>query len=307
MNPPPEQNLFEEVALLKGMVPAFVEKDWHVTQVISLLAELDQPNFAVVFAGGTALAKAHHLLQRFSEDIDFRVRVAPSGQSRKTLSAFKRTVVAALRQGGFALADEQIKAGDGNRFIAIELAYPSYFAQPEALRPHIQVELTVSAPALPCLDRAVSSFINELAQRPPEVERIACLDPVESAADKLSALTWRIPDRDRQQTDDDPAVIRHLHDLAILQKLALAHPGVPALVKAAVTKDHKRAKRSIGLAGLPLAEKFERMLDCLQNDGEYEQEYVRFVQGVSYAPTGTTPTFAEALLALRALILTVTA
>jgi hypothetical protein len=41
-----------------------------------------------------------------------------------------------------------------------------------------------------------------------------CVDPVETADDKLSALAWRVPARDRTRADDDPTIIRHLHDLA---------------------------------------------------------------------------------------------
>lgn len=164
MNPRPDQSLFEEAALLKGMAPSFVEKDWYVTQVIGLLAGLEHKNFTVIFSGGTALSKAHKLLQRFSEDVDFRVLAPASGQRRVALSAFKRAVIAALRPGGCVLRDDQIKAGDGNRFVAIELDYDSYFTQPEALRPHIQIELTVSAISLPCTYCAVSSFLNELAK-----------------------------------------------------------------------------------------------------------------------------------------------
>lgn len=307
MNPRPEKSLFEEAALLMGMAASFIEKDWYVTQVIGMLAGLDHKNFEVIFSGGTALSKAHKLLQRFSEDLDFRVLAPISGQSRASLSAFKHAVIDALRQGGFALSDDQVKAGDGNRFIAIELDYESYFTQPKALRPHIQIELAVSPISLPCAYRNVSSLVNELAKHPPEVARIGCLNPVESAADKLSALAWRIPDRDRNQVDDDPAVVRHLHDLAILQKPALAHAGFAALVAEAMRKDDRRAKHNTGFTGLPITEKFEQMLICLTSDPQYVQEYDRFVKGVSYAKQSETPDFVQALQAIRRLVEAVTA
>ncbi len=165
MNPRPEQTLLEEIALLKGMDVSFIEKDWFVTQVIQLIAGVEHSGFEVIFAGGTALSKAHKLLQRFSEDVDFRVLVAAAARSRKALSAFKHAVAAALRRGGFALAADQIKAGDGNRFFAIALDYESYFAQPDAMRPHIQIEMSASEVRLPRVQRAVSSFVNELTKR----------------------------------------------------------------------------------------------------------------------------------------------
>lgn len=53
--------------------PSFFEKDWYTTQVLNALAKIRDPNFQLVFAGGTSLSKAYKLIQRFSEDIDFRV------------------------------------------------------------------------------------------------------------------------------------------------------------------------------------------------------------------------------------------
>lgn len=303
----PDKPLLEEIALLKGMDASFVEKDWFVTQVIKLIAALNHKGFAVIFAGGTALSKAHKLLQRFSEDIDFRVIVPESARNRRQLSAFKQEVAEALRRGGFTLGADQIKAGDGNRFFAIELDYESCFAQPDALRPHIQIEMTASDIALPCVYRAVSSFVHELTGCPPEIERISCLDPVESAADKLSALAWRIPDRVRGQADDDPAVVRHLHDLAMLQDRALAYAEFPALAAAAVAKDDQRARNHPAFSGLPMAEKFRQMLEGLESDPQYVKEYDRFVKGVSYAKEDETPDFAQALQAVRKLIEAVTA
>jgi hypothetical protein len=123
---------------------------------------------------------------------------------------------------------------------------------------------------------------------------------VESAADKLSALAWRILDRVRDGENDDPSLVRHLHDLAILQEKALAYPAFGALV-AAAGQDERRAK-NVALVGMPLAEKLRQMLDALQTDPEYSPEYDRFVKGVSYAPAASTPDFATALQAIQTLV-----
>lgn len=73
MNIFPKKALIEEVALVRRISEAFVEKDWFVTQVIKILAENQQTDFILIFTGGTALSKAHKLIHRFSEDIDFRI------------------------------------------------------------------------------------------------------------------------------------------------------------------------------------------------------------------------------------------
>ena len=303
MNRRPEKELFEEVALLKNIDPSFIEKDWFVTQVIAVLADLNPDGFEFVFTGGTSLSKAHHLIQRFSEDIDFRVIASTRLQNRKTLSTFKHGVIDKLRQSGFAIEDNLIQARDGNRFFSIDFYYPSYFSRSDALRPHIQIEITVRDLQCPQNYLPVSSFVNIVTNKSAEVSRIACINPVESAADKLSALAWRIPDRVRGGKDDDPSLVRHIHDLALLKELALSHKNFAALVSASMQEDDRRSKNNPSFAGLPMSEKFQQLLAILETDKEaYAREYDLFVRGVSYAAEGEVPDFTAAVLAVQNLV-----
>lgn len=182
----PSRDVLEEVALHMGIGEAFVEKDWFVTQTIGLLVQYPYADFTIVFTGGTSLSKAHKLIERFSEDIDFRL-VAPSltgenaSRIRKTLSDFKRHLVDLLSQSFEVLRTD---GRDGNRHIMIDLAYPTIFGPSEPLRPHIKLEFTLSDLLLPSVVLPVSSFVNTVAHQTPEVVAIACIDPVENAADK---------------------------------------------------------------------------------------------------------------------------
>jgi hypothetical protein len=45
-----------------------------------------------------------------------------------------------------------------------------------------------------------------------------------------TAIVWRIPDRVRGGQDDDPFLVRHIHDLAILKDAALQHGDFSGLV-----------------------------------------------------------------------------
>ena len=56
-----------------GIPAVHVEKDYWVTRVLKRLHESDH-RAAVVFKGGTSLAKAHRLVERFSEDVDLALR-----------------------------------------------------------------------------------------------------------------------------------------------------------------------------------------------------------------------------------------
>jgi predicted nucleotidyltransferase component of viral defense system len=302
MNLRPKRELFEEIAQIMGIAQSFVEKDWYVVQIIGIIAGTQHDDFGVIFSGGTALSKAHKLLQRFSEDVDFRVLEQKGRSTRNSRSAFRRKVVNALRDRGVTIEDHQVKARDENRFFSIDIYYESYFPPADALRPHILIELAVKNIQLPPHYLSVSSFVSELAKHSPEVAHIGCIDPAESAADKLSAIAWRIPDRVRGGQDDDPYLVRHIHDLAILRDAALQHGDFTRLVTTSMQHDSARPRNDLSISGLTAADKFQRMMDVLESDIEYAQEYKRFVNGVSYATPEQTPNFTSAVEALRKMV-----
>ena len=83
----PEHNLILDV-IGEGLTPlpaAALEKDLLVTEILQRIQPLDTGEIKLVFCGGTALSKAHGLIERMSEDIDFKVFV-PEGLSRSARS-----------------------------------------------------------------------------------------------------------------------------------------------------------------------------------------------------------------------------
>jgi Nucleotidyl transferase AbiEii toxin, Type IV TA system len=86
---------------------ALVEKDLRVVRAIAALAVIDAASFGLVFGGGTALARAHRLVRRMSEDVDFKIvplAASPVSRSalRRQLERLRHSVSAALRAAGFA-------------------------------------------------------------------------------------------------------------------------------------------------------------------------------------------------------------
>lgn len=107
MNMPADKSLIEEIATEMNISSSFVEKDWYVTQIIKIVAGLTYEDFEIVFTGGTALSKAHKLLQRFSEDTDFRVTTnmlfnKSKNQQRVILSGLKKNARSSIT-GSFPL------------------------------------------------------------------------------------------------------------------------------------------------------------------------------------------------------------
>ena len=56
---------------LPGTAP--VAKDFHVVRAIRAVMSVDAAPFTLIFGGGTALARAHKLVRRMSEDVDFKI------------------------------------------------------------------------------------------------------------------------------------------------------------------------------------------------------------------------------------------
>ena len=296
-----DRRLVERVADNLLTEPNLVEKDWHVTRAIGVLADLDHAGAVPAFGGGTSLSKAWGLIRRFSEDIDFKVTMpsASRNRARRERSAYRERILAALAAAGFEPTGEVVKR-DESRFFSAEFLFPSLFDTGRGLRPHIRVEMSLALPALPATKRSIGSQIAQAEGQSPEVPAFLAVDPVETAADKLSALALRVHARRRGATDDDPTIIRHLHDLAALGTAAGASSEFPRLVRGALAADKGRGGEAAAPSD-PTA-LFAGMFERLATDKLWATEYEDFVRQVSFADRGVLIDFNQALAALRDLV-----
>ena len=297
------RHLVEQLATVLGTNPGLVEKDWHVVRALGVLALRDHVDATPVFSGGTSLSKGWGLIKRFSEDIDFKVAMpaaASGAASRNKRRAFRERILSALTANEFELLGKPL-IGNESQFFAADLAYQSHFATGEGLRPHLRIEMSFHTPALKPINRPLQSLIAQARKLPPEVSGFPCIDPIETAADKLSTLAWRVCTRRRRgkDQDDDPTIIRHLHDMAALESAVAGASGFPALARKTAEDDTGR-----GGEGVPSnpKERFAAMLDLLHNDKLWASEYETFVLQVSFAGPGETVSFAEAFAATRRMV-----
>ena len=277
-----------------------VEKDWHVVQAVRVISSLDGAGAIPVFSGGTSLSKGWGLIKRFSEDIDFKVSMpagASSARERKQRRSYREQVLSALASADFNLIT--VKKGNESRFFSADLAYRSHFQTGPGLRPYIRLEMSFLAPVLQPINRPIWSLVAQFEMKPPEVLDFPCVDPMETAADKLSALAWRVCTRKRGAENDDPAVIRHLYDLAALE----SHVGKTAEFAAMVRQiGEKDAGRGGGAAPVDAAKRFALMLGLLQHDKDWAKEYETFVLQVSFAGPGEMISFEDAFAATQRLV-----
>ena len=224
---------------LTSLAEGVIEKDLLLTEVLGIVAKSANEIIQPVFCGGTCLSKAHGLIERMSEDIDFKL-VAPTDLSRtarsKTLSAFKMHLATEFRNAGFDVPAEQIKARDENSYILMNLHYESRFAPVVSLRPEIMVELNARPPVLPTRNLPIQPMLSQLTQRPGTSVDIRCISVEETLAEKVLSFLRRTAEvragRNRAAYDD--RLVRHIYDVyAIVDKheaLDLPHEHFAVLV-----------------------------------------------------------------------------
>ena len=280
----PSSELIQDIAVELGVDPSFVEKDWYAVQVLKLLSTVTQDQMTLVFSGGTCLSKGYGLLQRFSEDLDFQVYTEAS-PARGALRSMREDILAPLNAAlDLSLKVENLESRNASKFFRCDIKYPDTQLANTALRPHLQLEVSFKAGPVISKTRPIQSFVASFTGEGPETN-IQCMSPVVTAADKFNALLWRILTRDKTEehgsAKNDPAVIRHLHDLSALQELALNDPDFISMVRSTYVADSGRGGKDTELS---LADNIEKVQGIFETErDQYHSEYERYVDAMSFA------------------------
>lgn len=273
----------EELALPQ----AFVEKDWYVVQVLKILSHFDDPEFILIFSGGTSLSKGFDLINRFSEDIDFKVEYLSESVSksafRSKCSEFFDKVHEHLKINGLGFVDEPQKSNK-SQFFKIPIRYDSFCPPEEALRPEVQIEMTIltDKPYLESINKPIISFIASLQNGLPEVTSLACINPIETAADKIISFLWRSADPEK----NDARLVRHLYDLnAITHSKHYMHQiqsnSFVDLIHKVMIDDIKTSRFALEDSSFESIIKFiEGSKKLFQEDSIFESNFNTFVKGM---------------------------
>lgn len=179
------------------------------------------------------------------------------------------------------------------------MTYPTVLPGHPSLRPHILAEISAKPPKMTPVVRRLRSFVAQAAKAEDEVAAAPCVDPVETAADKMSALAWRVAARDRGAENDDPTIIRHLHDLAALEDAITGSVEFSPLVLAVSQIDRQRGDGV--LAEMPFPDRFAALGERLRQDPLYREEYDRYVAAIAFAGPPEVLSYDLALTALERL------
>ena len=275
-----------------GIAPQFVEKDYYVVKVLSEISKINYPDLKIVFSGGTCLSKAYHKIQRFSEDIDFRVHTDRQF-TRAEKKAFCSFILEKLDdKEDYHIIQDSIKKRNENNFFSFEIEYEKLY-EGSNLRPNIKAEFTFENLILPSTEFEISSFIGKFINEEPI--KINCIQPIEVIANKFSALMWRIYIKDRTKPlhtrENDPTIVRHLHDIAALEDLLYTKEFVELLQKSFDTDKG----RGGFVNNYTLPEFIKITLDKLTEDKVYKKEYSDFVGSMCYTKDSEIITLKKAL------------
>ena len=186
---------------------------------------------------------------------------------------------------------ESIKKGNENNFFSFEIEYEKLY-EGSNLRPNIKAEFTFENLILPSTECEISSFISKFTNE--ESIKVNCIQPIEVIANKFSALMRRIYIKDRikplHSKENDPTIVRHLHDIAAMENLIYTKKFVKLL-----EKSYEADKGRGGFDNnYTLPEFIKITLDKLTEDKIYKKEYSDFVSSMSYAKDSEVVTFEKA-------------
>ncbi len=293
-----DSELIIDVATEMGVDASFIEKDYYATKVVQAIANCSHSEIKPIFCGGTSLSKGYGILKRFSEDVDFRAQFNVGTTPTQSIRKEFRYEIYGLIESIEGITPDMKRRDTGGDYFKIPLMYQQITDVSSALRPYLKLDFSFTQARRDPQSRPISSFVAEFSKNPPDTS-ILCLAPIETAADKFSALRLRVNKRNRSDEQDDPAMIRHLHDLYVLRDYVLSQDkDFKAMVHASYEADEKRSSRCLGI---PLQEAIEQMLAKLSKDVLYEAEYDGYVKSMSYGGSQDLASFDVAIDFLKKL------
>lgn len=300
MNLGPDDQIWTvSTADLLGLEPGIVEKDWYVTQTIAAVSGFRAPGLRLVFAGGTSLSKAHQIVQRMSEDVDFKMVLQDPEQTlsrnarRKQLNELSHALNDDLVKRGFVVPDV-VSRNEGS-YVRMDIQYPQTFELPSALRSHVKLELTLAQIREQTCVKPIQSFIGAARKLPADCT-VECVDLTETAAEKWVSLlrrTARTHGLPPGSPEDDPALVRHLYDVHCMDKAGVIDlKPFLLLCKEIVQQDATQFQAQDPEFAARPQETLRQAWTTIQSDPLYAKRYEDFVAQMVWQ-TGTRPGFEE--------------
>ncbi len=281
------RDLIETTLLDIKLTGAAVEKDYYVTQVIHALSDIQNECFRLVFAGGTCLAKAHRIVDRMSEDIDFKIQINHEKnftRSRliKELKKFRAQIKSSLAMTDLTTVEDA--ARNEGKYQRIILKYPHTYPISSTLRPDLLLEFTLSDIRLSVEDLSVKTIIENVLKKVTlfASPKIPCISVDETAIEKWVALTRRIVAIERNYHPDDSALVRHIYDLNSIIKANKINANFFTLAQSIIINDAKQFKNQHPEYSENPSAEIRESLALLKNKIIWKEHYEKFLEEMVY-------------------------
>ncbi len=286
--------------------PSILEKDYYVTRVIHALSGIENDYFRLIFAGGTCLAKAHKIVKRMSEDIDFKIQVKnkedfiSKSKMLKELKEFRSQIMTALSFPDISVNDSAVR--NEGKYSRAELVYPALFTANDTLRPHLLLEFTVSDVRLKTENRSINTIMEDVLKINTILpsSSISCVSVDETAIEKWVGLTRRVSAIDRKYHYDDPTLVRHIYDLNAIKRANKLNLKFFDLAKKVIFNDAEQFKNQYPEYLEDPSTEIQRSLEILKNNKIWKERYQNFVDSMVYDKS-TTIEYDNALHVLDAI------
>jgi predicted nucleotidyltransferase component of viral defense system len=285
---------------LTDLAPSILEKDLLITEVLGMLAAFDWGEIQAVFCGGTSLSKGHGVIQRMSEDIDFKLALPSSwsrSQARRKLSDCRKELAETMRAADFDLPEAGIVTLNENRYFCFSLGYLPQFPLVPALRAELRLDFTAHTPLLYPVPVQVRPLLAEFMELDAQVVEHQVVLLQETLAEKVVSFLRRTAGWQEQaeRDPDDDMLVRHLYDVHQLLEVVPSDPEAQELQSDLFTKivagDQAKFGRQDSSFGANPRERLQQALAQLQTSAEVAELYERFVSELVW---GEPVPFAEA-------------
>jgi predicted nucleotidyltransferase component of viral defense system len=287
---PFDSTVFTDVAATLGIAsPSIPEKDYYAIQLLKCLQKLNITGFAFVFSGGTCLSRVYKNTYRMSEDIDIKMVNKQEGISRNEAKKSRKVVRDTVREiitesDLFNIVDS--KCRNEYKYQQFIVEYPKTYADVDALRPELQLEITESSPLEDPTLRPVGSLYSEVATLPSEITSFLCVTESSIASEKFISLLRRTAAFTRDNSlPDDETLIRHVYDLHIMRDILLDLDRMSGLVDSVIAIDSAQfSAKHKEFAKDPKSELLFA-LRTLKENPAYKERYKKFLGPLVYNPT----------------------
>jgi hypothetical protein len=282
-NHPDFADLIRIVADEKGIDPALVEKDYWI---MHCLYGLQRQRFTFQLKGGTSLSKGHHIIGRFSEDIDILIepptnRDVKTGKNQnsptqiETRKDFYEWLAQTIEIDGITTVERDTAFDDvpNYRSAGIRLNYESLTEAMDGLKEGVLLETGFDTVA-PNTSKDISSWLYDHAADKVDIidnraKAVPCYDPGYTLVEKLQTVSTKF--RKQQENGSDPVeFMRHYYDIYEL----LRRREVQNFIGTDPYKSHKKARFRQG-DNQNIAENEAFLLSDAKTNALYANSYER--------------------------------